>query len=309
EVGVVLRIRRRPGARAAPIGPGGRALDEDGEADPVLRGLLDVIVAERRPVVGRVVGVPGIRRPRHGDHVPRDLELVVGGPELLVDREGRAGIRSDGAVHVAHRERRWTPDRFLGGLCRRGSGKEKCGREAEEDDEPTHAVEEHRGRPGVAVQVAILLHKTVVHDGRVLREAGALADAGHDVVVVHLPSGGEKEGSGGFRLRSATPPRWTRRLPRSLWRIVALGSIALGARAERPDVVHANDIATLIPGYFAARLSGAKLVYDTHEYAVGVPYRKAVWAWLAATIERLLIGRCDAVITVSDGIAERLESR
>jgi glycosyltransferase involved in cell wall biosynthesis len=91
--------------------------------------------------------------------------------------------------------------------------------------------------------------------------------------------------------------------------MLALGSIALGARAERPDAVHANDMATLIPGYVAARLSGARLVYDTHEYAVGVPYRKAVWAWLAATIERLLIRRCDAVITVSDGIAERLQER
>jgi glycosyltransferase involved in cell wall biosynthesis len=159
------------------------------------------------------------------------------------------------------------------------------------------------------VRVAVLLHKTVVHDGRVLREAGALADAGHDVVIVHLPAGDEDEVPGGFRLRSATPPRWMRRLPRTLWRIIALGSIALGARAERPDAVHANDIATLIPGYLAARLSRARLVYDTHEYAVGVPYRKAVWAWLAATIERLLIRRCDAVITVSDGIAERLQER
>jgi glycosyltransferase involved in cell wall biosynthesis len=159
------------------------------------------------------------------------------------------------------------------------------------------------------VHIAILLHKTVVHDGRVLREAGALADAGHDVVIVHLPSGDEAEVAGGFRLRSATPPEWTRRLPRTLWRILALASIARGARAERPDAVHANDIATLIPGYLAAKLSGARLVYDTHEYAVGVPYRKAVWAWLAATIERLLIRRCDAVITVSDGIAERLQER
>ena len=94
-----------------------------------------------------------------------------------------------------------------------------------------------------------------------------------------------------------------------LWRIIALGSIALDARAERPDVVHANDIATLVPGWVAARLAGARLVYDTHEYAVGVPYRKAFWAWLAATIERLLIRRCEAVITVSDGIAERLQAR
>jgi glycosyltransferase involved in cell wall biosynthesis len=160
------------------------------------------------------------------------------------------------------------------------------------------------------VRVAILLHKTVVHDGRVLREAGALADAGHDVVVVHLPrEDEEKEVPSGFRLRSAVPPKWTRRLPRTLWRIIALGSIARRARGQRPDVVHANDIATLIPGYLAARLSGARLVYDTHEYAVGVPYRKALWAWLAATIERLLIRHCDAVITVSDGIADRLQSR
>jgi glycosyltransferase involved in cell wall biosynthesis len=128
-------------------------------------------------------------------------------------------------------------------------------------------------------------------------------------VVVHLPSGDDKRAAAGFRLRSATPPAWTRRLPRMLWRVIALGSIALGARAERPDVVHANDIATLIPGWVAAKLTGARLVYDTHEYAVGVPYRKAFWAWLAATLERLLIRRCDAVITVSDGIAERLQAR
>jgi glycosyltransferase involved in cell wall biosynthesis len=129
-------------------------------------------------------------------------------------------------------------------------------------------------------------------------------------VVVHLPrKSGENSVSGGFRLRSATPPDWAGKLPRMLWRILALASIARGAHAERPDAVHANDIATLIPGWVAARLSGARLVYDTHEYAVGVPYRKAVWAWLAATIERLLIGRCDAVITVSDGIAERLQDR
>jgi glycosyltransferase involved in cell wall biosynthesis len=159
------------------------------------------------------------------------------------------------------------------------------------------------------VRIAVLLHKTVVHDGRVLREAGALADAGHDVVIVHLPTGEEGEAARGLRLRSATPPGWTRRLPRTIWRMLALASIARVARTEHPDAVHANDTATLIPGYVAARLSRARLIYDTHEYAVGVPYRKAIWAWLAAMIERLLIRRCDAVITVSDGIAERLQSR
>jgi glycosyltransferase involved in cell wall biosynthesis len=159
------------------------------------------------------------------------------------------------------------------------------------------------------VRVAILLHKSVEYDGRVRREAAALAAAGHEVEVVHIPDGREFEMPPGIRLSSALPPAWTRRLPRTLWRILALGTIARRARSTAPDVVHANDIATLVPGYLATRLNGARLVYDTHEYAPGVPYRKAAWAWLASTLERLLIGRCAAVITVSDGIADRLQGR
>ena len=38
-----------------------------------------------------------------------------------------------------------------------------------------------------------------------------------------------------------------------------------------------------------------------------MPYRDRFWAWLVAAIERLLVPRCDAVITVSDGIAVRLQ--
>ena len=51
----------------------------------------------------------------------------------------------------------------------------------------------------------MLLHKSVEHDGRVLREAGALADAGHEVTIVHLPRDGDLAGPDGVRLRSAVP--------------------------------------------------------------------------------------------------------
>jgi glycosyltransferase involved in cell wall biosynthesis len=82
------------------------------------------------------------------------------------------------------------------------------------------------------------------------------------------------------------------------------------ARRARPDAVHAHDVAMLVPAYIAARLSrGARLVYDSHELATGVPYRSRPWALLVAAIERLLVPRCDAVITVSDGIADRLAER
>jgi glycosyltransferase involved in cell wall biosynthesis len=63
----------------------------------------------------------------------------------------------------------------------------------------------------------------------------------------------------------------------------------------------------LAPGLVGARLTGARLVYDSHELATGVPYRKRLWAWFVGAVERAVIRRCDGVITVSDGIADRLE--
>ena len=61
-------------------------------------------------------------------------------------------------------------------------------------------------------------------------------------------------------------------------------------------------------GWAPALPTGARLVYDSHEFAVGVPYRERAWALGVATLERLLVPRCDAVITVSDGIADRLQA-
>jgi hypothetical protein len=37
------------------------------------------------------------------------------------------------------------------------------------------------------MRIAMLLHKSIEHDSRVRREARALAAAGHEVVVLHLP--------------------------------------------------------------------------------------------------------------------------
>jgi glycosyltransferase involved in cell wall biosynthesis len=65
----------------------------------------------------------------------------------------------------------------------------------------------------------------------------------------------------------------------------------------------------LLPGILGARLTGAKLVYDSHELATSVPYRQRSWAWFVAFVERMIVPRCAAVITVSDGIAARLRER
>ena len=157
----------------------------------------------------------------------------------------------------------------------------------------------------------MLLHKSVAHDTRVRREASALAGAGHDVTVVHLPSpgagaNGELDGLG-FALRSATLTRGRRRLPHAVRLGAEATRLARRGAATKPDAIHAHDAAMLLPGLLAARRSGAKLVYDSHELATGVPYRGRSWATVVTAVERLGAPRADGVITVSDGIAAELK--
>jgi glycosyltransferase involved in cell wall biosynthesis len=157
------------------------------------------------------------------------------------------------------------------------------------------------------MRIAMLLHKSVEHDSRVRREARALAAAGHEVVVLHAPrrSAGAEASIDGFAVRSVAPSASARRVP-WLHRSLLVFAFLRELRRQRPDAVHAHDVAMLAPGLLGAKLAGAALVYDSHEYAQGVPYRERLWAWGVARLERLLIGRCEAVITVSDGIAKRL---
>jgi glycosyltransferase involved in cell wall biosynthesis len=160
------------------------------------------------------------------------------------------------------------------------------------------------------MRIVMLLHKTIEFDSRVRREASALAAAGHQVVVLELarvPAGAAW--LDGFARRSVLPPAWVRqRLPFHLYRTAFALLFLRGIVRLRPDVVHAHDAAMLLPGYAGARLTGAALLYDSHELATGVPYRERAWTWFVAAVERLVVPRCEAVITVSDGIASRLVS-
>jgi glycosyltransferase involved in cell wall biosynthesis len=161
------------------------------------------------------------------------------------------------------------------------------------------------------MHIAMLLHKSVEHDSRVRREAGALARAGHRVSVLELaPVPGGAAALEGFERRSCLPPAWVRRrLPLHLYRLVFLVAFVRALVRLRPDAVHAHDAAMLAPGLLGARLTGALLVYDSHELATSVPYRERAWALLVAGLERLAVPRCGAVLTVSEGIAARLRQR
>jgi glycosyltransferase involved in cell wall biosynthesis len=84
---------------------------------------------------------------------------------------------------------------------------------------------------------------------------------------------------------------------------------------RRADLVLANDLDTLPAGYVAARLKGAVLVYDSHEFFTEVPElfrpdgssRTARRIWLA--LERALLPRSRHLITVNDSIAREYRMR
>ena len=81
-------------------------------------------------------------------------------------------------------------------------------------------------------------------------------------------------------------------------------------RKCRPNVVHANDLNALIPSYFAAKTSGAKLVYDSHEIFIendGMYNRR----WLKRIyrcLEKYMVRRCDQVVCVSNAAAKYLSN-
>lgn len=157
------------------------------------------------------------------------------------------------------------------------------------------------------MRVAMLLHKSVEHDSRVRREARTLSEAGHAVTVVELDPGARGT-LDGFARMSASPPAWIRDvLPFQAYRVVFLAFFVRRLISLRPDVIHAHDAAMLLPGLLGARLTAARLVYDSHEFATGVPYRDGAWARFVSGIERLAVPRAAALITVSDGIADRLQ--
>ncbi|QOC92781.1 glycosyltransferase family 4 protein [Micromonospora craniellae] len=100
------------------------------------------------------------------------------------------------------------------------------------------------------------------------------------------------------------------------WPLLLDIDLAFGPMIEElePDVIHANDVDT-VP---TAALSAARLcargkkcvwIYDAHDYVPGLEQLKPHQASGVAAAEREFIARADAVVTVSEQIAELLRSR
>ena len=74
-----------------------------------------------------------------------------------------------------------------------------------------------------------------------------------------------------------------------------------------PDVVDAHDLITLPGASRIAAAIGAKILYDVHDLYLHQPKRRSLLArWQGARLEGRYIRQADAVITVSNGMADHL---
>ncbi|MFG1906617.1 glycosyltransferase [Kribbella sp. NPDC048928] len=191
------------------------------------------------------------------------------------------------------------------------------------------------------MRILMIAQSPIAGDSRILREATALAAAGHTLHVIgrDVPedfeigpgitvesvsrSSGLRAGNGGLTVgHGHTGPkvlakrfgRWLllpehRSRTEKQWRIAAAPRVAA---AGSVDVVHAHDFNTLeLAAEYAAKWSAA-LVYDSHElwFDRALPGRPTpLWRARGRRYEISLASRARVVFTVSDGIAARLRSR
>lgn len=80
------------------------------------------------------------------------------------------------------------------------------------------------------------------------------------------------------------------------------------AKKIKPDVVHANDLDTLVAAYLIKKKTGAKLVYDSHELWTnqgmpipGIMIKMLGWA------EKFILKRLDGMVSVNESIIRELE--
>ncbi|UCE45106.1 MAG: glycosyltransferase family 4 protein [Methanobacteriota archaeon] len=151
-------------------------------------------------------------------------------------------------------------------------------------------------------------------DPRVLREARALTEAGHRITLLawdRETGAGAESKEGGVnvvRLGPKSPFRSPLR--------VFFGLLRFWARALRKsrglefDLVHSHDLDTLPLGIAIARFSGKPLLYDGHElYAAMVKDEVGPLYQALAVLEQRLMRRPDAIITVSEALADALSRR
>ncbi|MCS7085571.1 MAG: glycosyltransferase [Bacteroidia bacterium] len=153
------------------------------------------------------------------------------------------------------------------------------------------------------LKVAMAVVNDLASDQRVNRIATTLVEAGYEVTVWGRKSrDSPKLQPRPYRTRrfacffSKGKAFYAEFMIRMFWAMLR----------ERADVVVANDLDTLAPCFWAAKITRAKLVYDTHEYFTQTPelVRRPLEQRLWTLWERWYFPKLKNVMTVNERIAE-----
>jgi len=146
------------------------------------------------------------------------------------------------------------------------------------------------------------------NDNRVLKECLSLKKAGYDVSVIALFEKGLKEKETIQNIPVHRIKLKSRNLPKNL--LVQLFKyteflLKVSLKYKDTDIVHCNDIGTLPIGVIMKKFLSKriKVIYDAHEYETETNNLKGFRKSLVKALEKLLIKHADAVITVSNSIA------
>lgn len=163
--------------------------------------------------------------------------------------------------------------------------------------------------------IVMFLHNPYTHDVRVRREAQSLVQNGYRVSVVSWDRGGEfpkqeeLEGVQVYRNHlSAKRGLGVLQLP-----VVLAVWLWLAWRAARlkPDSFHAHDFMGLVPSVIASLFLRKKMIYDAHESFPSTLIKRTspLVIRFANWVERILMKRAEAIITVSQRLKESIEER
>jgi glycogen(starch) synthase len=174
------------------------------------------------------------------------------------------------------------------------------------------------------LKIAVLSFTSIEEDSRVRRSIEALAARGHEVTalgygrqfsptvaLIRLPDAG---GVAAHRLQMLATELPSNVLPAASPMLHFMRLRYRAARRAlirlRPDVIHANDWMALPSAAAAKAATGARIIYDSHEFASEEHADNILWRIVAqrhtSSIEARFIADADTVVTVSAGIAEGL---
>jgi glycosyltransferase involved in cell wall biosynthesis len=167
------------------------------------------------------------------------------------------------------------------------------------------------------MRICMIVLNNFKTDARVRKEAKSLAVEGHNVTVLALKdesvaAAEEIDGFRVIRVQLSTRNWGLGLVARGIKLAEYLARTLQEALRTRAHVYHAHDANTLFVAWLAARLRGACLVYDTHEFERGRNWGNSNLPSLFRLVwtlpERLFIRSTDLVITVSDSIANELSN-